>query len=75
MIITIEKIKTRLKLTYFFPRYGPTELKITSDERGIKPRLYMDPLSYKFPSPEKLYFMAVVLSDISASHRDNNKTY
>jgi hypothetical protein len=44
MIITIEKIKTRLKLTYFFPRYGPTELKITSNERGIKPGLYNGPI-------------------------------
>ncbi len=38
------KMKNHIKLTYFFPRYGPIELKTTSNERGIKPGLFNGPI-------------------------------
>ena len=44
MIIIIENVKIRIKLTYFFPSCDPTELKITSNERGIKPGLFNGPI-------------------------------
>jgi hypothetical protein len=44
--------KITIELTYFLPRYDPIELKITSNERGIKPGLFNGPIIvYVLPEP------------------------